>query len=626
MSAFLDSPLVRGSRLNPFRTYSNYIYPKTIDQVLIWAQWFWDRNAKYRTALQKVISYFVSGITVNQTDKNEAADTDAVESLHDLLIDQYDLLNLANTVGVELAAMGNVFVSCERPITRMLLCPTDDCGWQMAVKQLIKGVEYEWDGKHFVGTCPKCGRKVVYKIKDMPGVDDQGRKVRFIMRDPQDMYVKYNRLTDTFQYFYKMPDDIKKAIQRGEQVYLENTPEVFLEAANSDDLIQFDEDKFFAARTRTLTPLDKRYKGWGVPIFMTSFDNFIRLQHLDKFNEAVTMDYIAPVRMVSPQPQNLMAGMGDPNRAPLSGNVFRSFMESSLRKVKDNPTTWIISPSPVQYQLIGGEAKELAPVDLMEWYVTQIISDMGIPQEFRQTTFQVVAPSMGMRMFERQWRPNTKPIDNFVRWAGAKICDYEHVANMRVTLDVTSFVEDDMNKQMKFSLMQGGVISKTKILRGLGIDYEEDMKTRINEMRKEQELMQNEDKDAQSREMISGVIPPAGFAGVNQAQSVLDAMMQAQQGGQPGAPAQPGAPMPPAAPAQPAGDTEGGGAALGSIWQQAQDEANRMYTLPPDERRRELVNMKTTNPELHAAVVQNLRNMKQEVASQAVAQSQQPQQ
>ena len=216
----------------------------------------------------------------------------------------------------------------------------------------------------------------------------------------------------------------------------------------------------------------------------------LRLQHLDKFNEAITLDYIAPTRIVSPQPQNLQAGMQDPNRAPLSGNMFKSFIESSLRRVEENPTTWIVSPVPVQYQLIGGEGKELAPVDLMEWYVTQFNSDTGIPQEFRQTTFQVVAPSMGMRMFERQWRPNTRPIDKCVRWAGQHICDVERAENMRVTLDVTSFVEDDMNKQMRFSLMQGGVISKTETLRSLGIEFEEDVKTRINEMKKEQELMQ----------------------------------------------------------------------------------------------------------------------------------------
>ena len=143
-----------GSRLNPFRTWSNYVYPRTIDQVLIWAQWFWDRNAKYRTVIQKVISYFVSGINVTQTNKNESSDTDSVTDVKAMLIDQYDLLDLANFVGVELAAMGNVFVSCEKPISRMLLCPTEGCGWMMALKQLIKGKEYEWDGSILSAPAP----------------------------------------------------------------------------------------------------------------------------------------------------------------------------------------------------------------------------------------------------------------------------------------------------------------------------------------------------------------------------------------------------------------------------------------------------------------------------------------
>lgn len=622
----IDTPLARGSRLNPFRTYSNYIYPRTIDQVLIWAQWFWDRNAKYRTVIQKVISYFVSGINVTQTNENESSDTDAVADVKAMLIDQYDLLNLTNKVGVELAALGNVFVSCEKPITRMLLCPTEGCNWMMALKQLTKGVEYDWNGKQFIGICPKCHKHVVYKIHDQETTDSEGRKVKFIFRDPQDIRIQYNRLTDSFMYYYKMPDDIRNAIMRGDPVYLLNTPQVFLEAAPEQALIEFREEDFFAARTYTLSCLDKRYKGWGLPLFMPSFDNMLRLQHLDKFNEAVTLDYIAPTRIISPQPQNLQAGMGDPNRAPLSGNVFRSFIESSLKRVKENPTTWIVSPVPVQYQMMGGEGKELAPVDLMEWYVTQFNSDTGIPQEFRQTTFQVVAPSMGMRMFERQWRPNTKPMDRFVRWAGQHVCDVEKAENMRVTLDITSFVEDDMNKQMRFQLMQGGVISKTETLRSIGIEFEDDLKTRIGEMKKEQELMQKEEKDAQDREMIGGVIPPSAINGVNQAQAVIDAQMAPPQ--DPNAPAGPAAPMAPAPAAAPAGnpDSEGGGAPLGSVWQQAQDEANRLYTLPPDVRRRELVNMKAQNQELHAAVIEIMKDMKTEVASQAVAASQQPQQ
>ena len=86
-------------------------------------------------------------------------------------------------------------------------------------------------------------------------------------------------------------------------------------------------------------------------------------------------------------------------------------------------------------------------------------------------------------------------------------------------------------------------------------------------------------------------------------------------------------PAAPAGPAPvPASQTEGGGQPLGSVWELGAAEAQRLYTVPPNIRRQELVNMKATNPELHAAVIAQMNDMKQQVASDAVAQSQQPQQ
>ena len=161
MPAYSDRR-VRSALPNPFRTYSNFVFPKTIKDVLIWATYLWERNAKYRTAVQKVVSYFISGITVTQTvDKNDV-DADAVNSFQELLEDTYDILPFTLQFGEELAAMGNVFVSAESIFSRNLLCPNKDCGWQMALKQLQKDRDYEWDGAHFVGICPHCGQHVTW--------------------------------------------------------------------------------------------------------------------------------------------------------------------------------------------------------------------------------------------------------------------------------------------------------------------------------------------------------------------------------------------------------------------------------------------------------------------------------
>lgn len=630
MNSITDKPFAgarKGSRLDPFATYSNFIYPRTVSEALIYAEWFWSRFANYRTSIMKLVSYFVSGYTVVQTDTDRNdVDPDAVQRFEELLETAYNTQSDILQFGIELAAMGNVFVSADPVFSRQLYCTEKGCGWIANLKKLRKGVDYEWDGKSFRGTCPHCGKKVAFGIKDVAATGPNGEKVRFIYRSPRDMQLQFNQLTGTCKYYYKLPAHIKQGILRGDAVYLEDSPRVFLEAASTNDLIEFPEDKFFAMRTHTLSCLDRLYMGWGVPLFMASFNDYIRLQHLDKFNEAVAMDYIAPLRMLSPAPGNLRAGTDDPNRMTMSGAQFRTFMQDAVKRVRENPTTWLVSPVPVQYTMLGGEAKNLAPVEMMDWESMQCLANQGIPQEFKQTTFQAVAPSMGLRMFERQHIQFNKDLNAYTRWKAAKIADAHRIENMDCTLDTTSFVEDDMNKQVLTQMMQGGFISKTNVLKRYNVDFEDDVRQRMKEQQQEAEIAMKSQLDQQGGEMLASVLPPPGSTGIGQAQMNIQMMQQAAQGG---APAQPGMPAQPAGgamPAMPFNQGQSESASLEQLTAQAQDMAQRLYNADPATRRRELVNLKQTNPTLHAAVKQMLADQKQQVASDAVAQSQMPQQ
>ena len=614
---------------NPFRTYSNFVYPRTMKDVLVWASYLWERNASYRTSIQKVVSYFVSDIKVVQGDDSSTVDTDAINAFKSLLVENYGMLQLVLQFGEELAAMGNVFVSAERVFTRELVCPTDNCGWQMRLKSLRKGVDYNWDGKNFVGKCPKCGKRVKWKINDSKTQDPEGRRIRFVFRSAEDMQVQFNRLTGTYCYLYKLPEDIATAIRRGDRAYLEDSPQVFIEAAvKGEPYIEFPPDMFYAARTHTLSNMDRLYKGWGLPLFMTAFDNIVRQQHLDKFNEAVMFDYIIPRRIISPAPQNLQAGI-DANRMPMSGSAWCNMMSTALRGGVANPTQWVISPVPVQQQQVGGD-KSVIPTEYMEYEKSQMQEDIGLPQEMRQTNFQVVAPTMGLRMFERRWVHFGKSLGGLVKWAGNIVAAAHQYEDMKCGLDMTSFVEDDLNRQTALMLMQGGVIAKTPILKRLGIDFEDDLKMQMKEQKMQADAAAEQQKAQQSSEMGQSVMPPAGGLGIGQAQMNIQMMQQQAQGGEgmPGAPAQPGQP------GQPVGVGGGGlpfnqgaseSASIEQLFQQAQAMAQELYAAPPNIRRAQLVNLKATNPQLHAMVKQQLVDMEQQVSSDAVAQSKQPQ-
>lgn len=615
------------SKISPFSTYTNSIYPRTIEDALDWAEWFWSRFANYRTSVVKLVSYFVSGYTVTQkTDNGEEVDNDAVHQFETLLEDSYNFRSDIVQFGLELVAMGNVFVSADPVFSRQLYCKTKGCDWVMNLKKLRSGIDYKWTGKSFRGTCPRCGRDVEFGFKDVPAEDSNGARVRFVYRSPRDMRIQFNRLTGTSKYYYRVPDDIRAAIKRGDPVYLEDSPKVFLDAAAQDNaLVEFPEDRFFAMRTHTLTELDRLYKGWGVPLFMSSFNDYIRMQHLDKFNEAVIMDYIAPIRMLSPSPQALKGGTDDPNRVPMSMGQWRRFMVDGVSKVKENPTTWLVSPVPVQYQMLGGEAKQLTPVDLLEWESTQALANQGIPQELKQTSFQVVAPTMGLRMFERQHIQTARDFSIYTKWKAQVIADAHGVEDMDCKLSETSFVENDMNQQIMLQLMQGGMIAKEHVFKRLNLDYEQDVKMRISEMNKEEELQMAAQREKEGKEMVSSVLPPGASVGVPSAQANLQQAQQPQGPAGPASPAGGGAPAGPGAPQLPFGQGASGSATMDALIQQAQDMAQQLYNAPPQDRRRQLSELKSSNETLHALVKQFLTNMRQQVASDAVAQSQAPQ-
>ena len=68
--------LSRTSRLqNPYRTFSKFVYPRTMYDVFVWGSWFWNRNHKYRTSISKVVNYFISSLNVTQ-DGSEDGEVD----------------------------------------------------------------------------------------------------------------------------------------------------------------------------------------------------------------------------------------------------------------------------------------------------------------------------------------------------------------------------------------------------------------------------------------------------------------------------------------------------------------------------------------------------------------------
>ena len=604
---------------NPFRTFSNLIYPRTVQHTHIWALWLWNRFDLYRKSVQNVVRYFINDISVTQETSHEQVDADFVAKATRILKDDYDLLNMVRKAGEELAAIGIVFISVMNKVDRYLVCP--ECGAIHSIKSMRKGQDYTWENFEFHGVCGKCHKHVKFDRRDQT-VSTEPTKLMFKTWPQDDIRIRYNQITNTAKYYYEIPDDIAKDIRMGDEVYLEDTEWTFIEAVKNNCYVELDNNRTLCLKTDNLAMLEKRFKGWAPPLFLPSFPHILQLQMLERFNEAIAMDYIVPIRLLSPAPQVLQAG-ADSMRAPMSGAVIRKMLMSMVRQSRNNPTTWFTSPIPLNYQMIGGEAKALAPVELLEWKYTQLLSGMSIPMEFKQTSFQMVGPTIGLRMFERMWTHFSRNLDILADWMAKQVGRIEQWEPVKVTLNKTSFVEDEVNKNTRINLMAGGQISKETGLSAVGIDYAQEQRKIMEETLTEadrQAAMQTkmQQKGAYGEAMA---IPPVGAM---QATSYMqNAMAEAQGGGaqEPQGAVGAAAPMAPAGASMP---TPGGTPEdPGSIIQEAQNIAQQLFSAPYAVRRSELSKIKSTNETLYAQVKVELEKISTQAASQGVQQARQ---
>lgn len=600
---------------NPFQTYSNAVWPSNMKECLDWAAYLYNRNAFYRKAIQNVVRYFINGLSITQQAEIKDTSQEKIRMGKFLFEEKYKILDIVRKAGEEQAAMGIVFISAVRKRSRYLRCPK--CGRLTLINKMTKDKDYWFRNFEFVGVCrnPECssgGRMVTFDREEGESLDDN--KLYFKIWPQEDISISYNQITGNSKYYYKIPEQEAAAIRNGDEVYLEDTPWEFIEAVRDNGVILLDNSKLLVMKNDTLSVFDKMYKGWSAPLFLPSFPQILQMLLLERFNEAVVMDYIVPIRLISPPTEALRAG-SDQNRTPLSGGFFRSQMLSMINGSRGNPAQWVVSPVPVQYQMIGGEAKNLTPTDMLEWRTAQMMSNMNIPMEFRQTSFQMAGPTLGLRMFERMWYPFTATLDRCAQWCADQICLVEQKDPFVVEVNKTSFVEDDMNKQQRIGLATQGAISQTTGLEALGLDFEQETKLRMSE---EQRLAEMNREQAARNGNEEGVmqamtIPPTG---VMQAMAQQEAAMS---GGAPaGAPAG-GAPMTPGVPMGPGAPMMGGAPDTGrmeDLATQAEQIASQIWNSP--ERSSVLRQLNGQNQALHDMVVGILERQDRQAARQGL--------
>lgn len=588
------------SKHDLIETISRKLTPKTVGEMLDWADWLWYHFDTYTNALKGAVRYFLGDIDIEA--KNDSNNGDERRKITTELFRDYDIMDLLGRVGDEFIQWGNCFTSIEPVTKRNLYCP--DCHSTvpaMLVDRLMFRASDAPDKPCFFGDCPVCRRNVGFRHFET--IDDS-KPLRVTFWNPRLVGIVYCPTTKESEYYVAPSEVWKEAWSQGEPHFIADTPVEILTAMQRGMRIHMNKDFFFHARTPSPSTREDLLKGWGMPLFMNCFPKCVQIMLLDKFDESIIADHVVPFTVISPSPQGSGNQPSDDPLRTVNMGSFREQMERMVSRHRANPSYIQIAPYAIQYQLLGGEAKQLVPVDLRAQKVQDLLQAMNI-LDFSQMQGQG-GPPPNLRFFEKVWGIHINTLNRWGQW----LCDCRtkiiKSTPVNFSLVKSSIYENDMSIEYKSKLGMGGVISMDTALRPLGIDYElEQVKLRDEQMRAAEIAQHDQEDSAKADEIKASVYAP---------QPGTSQLMAAQQGGAAGAPPPAGGGMPPMGGG---GAVPGTGAAdINGMWDQAMQMAQQLLTMPESERKSQLINLSKTNPQLHSFVKSQLEQMERQAAQQ----------
>ena len=466
---------------NPFLDIATFSMPQSMKNALYWAEYLWGNNGTYRSAMERVASYFLTDIEFG--DKGEASDEEQ-DNWKDFLRDTLGFYAELQRLMIGRLAYGNHFISVLAPFNRYLVCPKCGGSWPLKVVYNNRNFAFSWDDMKFVAQCPACavgtGYRGPFRVDDR--ADDNEKKVRFKHWSPHEIELLHDYYTDQVAYLWRIPEDYKQQVRRGNLFHLERSSLQVIEAIKRNQMFRFNDDVIFHMKEPTLAGI--RNRGWGFPRVLTNFRQIYYVQVLRRYNEAIALDYVIPFRLITPAPRPGGGGGGGGGAAsmmndPMMGfnmGDFRSQIMAMVRRRRRDPAGWNVLPFPVQFQSLGGDASKLAPQDMLNGGTEQLLNDAQVPVDLYKGSLQLQTAPPALRVFEATWQPLVFETNAFIRWAVQQLSQLLNWKPVDASLKRVTIADDIQKMMMQLQLMMGQQASGTTAFKSIGLDWKQEQR------------------------------------------------------------------------------------------------------------------------------------------------------
>jgi hypothetical protein len=585
--------------------------PETNQSALKWCEYLFQAQGTLRMAYERIFAYFLTDVEIGALTASDPLGEDEKDKWENFLRDDFSYLSAVHQLNRDKGCYGNGFATITNTFRRFLKCP--HCPNLFTLKEVFgrPNFKFKWYNFEFTAKCPTCKYSGAFRVKDEP--DKSPEKLKIKRWSPHEIHLLHCPLTDDVHYLWQIPDDYKNQVKQGRLFHLERVSEPILKAIKNNQAFRFAPNAMYHMKEPTLAGV--RNRGWGISRLITNFRQAWYVQVLHRFNEAIALDYVIPFRLITPAARSGAgnAKLGDPL---LSGNMsnFNGQVRQMLAKRRRDPASWNTLGFPVEYQALGGDARSLAPHELLDQGQTTLLDSIGVPVDLYKGNLQMQTAPVAMRQFEATFYHMVQDNNQFLRWAVERVSEilsWEAIdaRHKRVTH------ADDMQRSMAIlQLMMGQVISMTSGLKAMGIDYKDEQRLISEEARFQQEQqadVQEEMEQTAYGEQIAAGQPSGGGA-------PGQPMDPAAAGGAPpgGGQVDPATGQPIAAPVTDMIQSANVPTTPEDMMAQAESLAQQLLGLPEGQKDSELHALKDKNEVLHALVLAKIREIRQGAASQ----------
>lgn len=564
---------------NPFYGIPRQFLPLNMDGMLWWADHFLIRFGFYRSALSRIANYFITQLNIE-------CDDDKAKKQYEEIFESLAWKEVLGEVGLNLLAYSNCMVSINQGFERFLNCPK--C---RKFTTIDKANNFKFDKGKFTYTCPNCAFTGIHQVIDKASRDME--KINIICWNPREIKMRNEETTGSYEYYWDIPETYKKKVtNKNDKFYPKKTPMVIYDTIYDNKMVVFNDKNFI--HLKLPTPASLKTDGKAVPMCIYMFDDFFMLKVLERFNEVICYEDINPFRVIAMASN---ASPGNPIFQAQDGGVWGAAVDEMLDKHLRDPGTYYKFPFSLEYQQLGGNGKQLAPMELILQAQNNILNALNIPQELYTMSLQAQAVGPALRLFENSWSTVVDSYNRLLQKIGDVVSKIKGLQPAKISLIPSTFADDMERKSVIGQLVSSNSIARSEFLKLYNFDFKDQIRKKQQEDRDIQELQEKEQEQKMLRD--------------SQKASVFNQQGQGGPGGGAGGPG---------------GNTDYSSLGQGTpqdILQAAQSIAQNLQPMEGAERRQELQKIKAHNETLWSAVKTQLEQMDNGAKSQGLQQSKQ---